>query len=170
MPNHITNIVTIYGEPERISELKESIQNSEFGIGTIDFEKIIPMPESERENWYDWRCAHWGTKWNAYGYKDDIDYPAQDDICFLTAWSVPHPVIKKLAQMYPDVTFNHRWADEDIGSNCGESQYEHGELVAEYFPVSQKEAVEFAANVMHTTPEDYGMELSKDGTGYLYRE
>ena len=47
MPNHVTNILTDEGNPERISELKKNIFSEEFGLGTIDFDKIIPMPKSE---------------------------------------------------------------------------------------------------------------------------
>lgn len=56
----------------------EAIKNDEIGLGSIDFNKVIPMPEhifrdmAEREkygkdNWYNWSIAHWGTIWNSYG-------------------------------------------------------------------------------------------------------
>ena len=46
MPNHITNIVKYEGDADRIKEMLEQIKVDEFGIGTIDFNKLIPMPES----------------------------------------------------------------------------------------------------------------------------
>ena len=46
MPNHVMNRVSIIGDQEAVKELLESIQNDKIGIGSIDFSKIIPMPES----------------------------------------------------------------------------------------------------------------------------
>ncbi len=46
MPNHVTNKLEFVGEQERIDEILEAIKNDEAGIGSIDFNKIIPMPES----------------------------------------------------------------------------------------------------------------------------
>lgn len=46
MPNHVTNIIKFKGNADRFQELLERIQNEEYGRGSIDFNKIIPMPES----------------------------------------------------------------------------------------------------------------------------
>ena len=46
MPNHVTNIVNLSGDKEKIAEMLEAIKDEEYGIGTIDFNKITPMPES----------------------------------------------------------------------------------------------------------------------------
>ena len=79
MPNHVQNRITFEGEPKQVAALLAAIQNEKYGIGSIDFQKIIPMPsniyrgnlgqkELERygeNNWYDWSVKNWGTKWNA---------------------------------------------------------------------------------------------------------
>ena len=45
MPNHITNILTINNVSEnRLYEILDSIKTEEFGRGSIDFNKILPMP------------------------------------------------------------------------------------------------------------------------------
>ena len=46
MPNHVLNRISVKGSPESVRELLESIQNDDVGLGSIDFNKIIPMPES----------------------------------------------------------------------------------------------------------------------------
>ena len=46
MPNHVENHIEFSGDEQRISAMLEQIKNDEYGIGTIDFNKIIPMPES----------------------------------------------------------------------------------------------------------------------------
>lgn len=238
MPNHIKNIVTFKGDSEKIAELRRRVaydydenDPDNTGEGTLDFEKVVPMPKSlhiecgsrtddgiemyltainpetkdygikkvstkyfksivkhlphryftpYRTNlseedvekmtkyvsldellkigktaisnvrkygattWYDWSIWHWGTKWNSY------------DICkcdngfeFSTAWNAPHPIINKLAEMFPKVSIHHRWADEDIGSNCGELLYENGEIVEGKYSESmeEEEAIKFAKSV-----------------------
>ena len=46
MPNHVENIITVKGDEKKIREMLEAIKNSDYGLGTVDFNKIIPMPES----------------------------------------------------------------------------------------------------------------------------
>ena len=46
MPNHITTRIKITGDPEAVKRVLNKIKKDEFGMGTIDFEKIIPMPKN----------------------------------------------------------------------------------------------------------------------------
>lgn len=212
MPNHVTNVIEIKGNPARIKSLFEAVKNDEYGIGSIDFNKLIPMPpeldieegsqikrglkaykdfievytfNGKKENydlshipekaeqaflrvrpdidpaawelgkkafqnqqrwgfttWYGFCTNRWGTKWNAYGYEDGVQFDGHS-LRFLTAWAPPTPIMTKLAHMYPDLDFIHQWADEDIGYNCGEVEYHNGSLCGEYRP-AQQEAVNFA--------------------------
>ncbi len=238
MPNHVTNIIAYSGDRKQIAEMLEKIKNDQYGLGTIDFNKIIPMPESlnidagsrtdrglkqykefvseylfenrmksvdlreipqEAESayfkqhpdikddewqlgktaalnvqlygaptWYEFTNGNWGTKWNAYSYEESEDYSQSDALCFRTAWCAPHPVIAKLAEMYPDVEFTHEWADEDIGRNCGRYTYQNGERMEEYFPESEVEAIAFAASVMDSDPNEWGLYLNAKGNRYLF--
>lgn len=237
MPNHIKNIITLKGDEQKIREMLEEIQYDELGLGTVDFNKIIPMPESlnvesgsrtdkgiemvktylenmpeeqrdkegtydeffedlrshsaeisdEEEKkiwnigvtavenlhkygaptWYEWCTNNWGTKWNAYGYDEGTDYSASGNLHFQTAWSAPHPVIKKLAQMYPDIIFEHEWADEDIGVNCGRKCYSNGECTEEYCPESEKDGIEFACRIWNYDPAELDLMLNKSETAYI---
>lgn len=76
-------------------------------------------------SWYNWRITNWGTKWNVASDEGEIN--PDGSIYFSTAWSAPMPIIEKLAYMLADtpgltgtLLINHRWADEDMGNNCGE--------------------------------------------------
>lgn len=46
MPNHVINRITITGDPQILKKMLNAIQNDEVGFGSIDFNKIIPMPDS----------------------------------------------------------------------------------------------------------------------------
>jgi len=241
VPNHVTNVLTLHGESDQIRAMLEAIQYDDLGIGSVDFNKIIPMPESlnieagsqtstglkayqdfievytlggtihqdDLENiphksedaflrqrsdirpeewelgkaawnnirlygvptWYGWRNHHWGTKWNSYGYGEaKVDYQDGDALNFLTAWSVPHPVMEKLAEMFPNVEIEHEWADEDIGHNCGRYRYQNGVRIEEWFPETEREAIDLGCELMGLEPLDYGLALNAAGTDYVNLE
>ncbi len=70
-------------------------------------------------DWYDWRISNWGTKWNAY--ETDIDCSdGSVELYFYTANHGVIPVIKKLVEMFPNLEFFYKYADEVISYNCGE--------------------------------------------------
>lgn len=101
----------------------------------FDFNKIIPQPDNimkgplslgDREkydemgipNWYDWNCANWGTKWNARVDRVwDADYNENEMFSsttynMRTAWNFPAPVINKMMEMYPNLTFRIQGFEE----------------------------------------------------------
>lgn len=237
MPNHVTNWIHVEGPENEVQEFLRKVQNDEYGIGSIDFEKVMPMPASLKiesgsntdrglkeykafveiyqlghesaskedllhiphtseaaflamrkdithevwalgrtafqnqlkygsPTWYEWSIKNWGTKWNAYGY----DSPPHKDnsIFMLTAWSAPHGILVALASQNPSLTFTHKWADEDIGQNCGENVYKNGTLRETYYPEYGREAVEYAAEIMDADPSEWGLVLNSDGTDYIY--
>lgn len=51
------------------------------------------------DNWYDWRIANWGVKWNA----SQTDYiPEDGTLLFNTPWSIPYLVLAKIAEDNPN--------------------------------------------------------------------
>lgn len=170
MPNHVRNIVKIKKiKPDDLDEVLNKITSiSDEGVFPIDcqidFDKIIPEPKSEAEcpdeykmnkdshvelfkdkewfDWYKWRCKYWGTKWNAYDTYSIIK-PTQVVFVFSTAWSAPYPIYEQLMSLgYP---LEIRYADENLGSNCGKIIYDECEHYAE-----------------HLTPEDRTLPNPRD--------
>lgn len=110
-------------------------------------------------DWYHWCCRYWGTKWNAC----EADWGLDDGmLVFQTAWSAPFPVIEALSQKYPELEFTHRWADEDIGNNCGEMWYSEG--VGSDIVVENERA--FALDVWGYTEDDFDEEGEEYETSY----
>lgn len=73
--------------------------------------------------WYGWCNRNWGTKWNAY----DCSTIDENTVYFNTAWTYPDAILQKLAKMYPDIPFEHWYADEDpSGLNIGYNKSENG--------------------------------------------
>lgn len=238
MPNHVENHIEFSGDKHQIDTILKQIKNDKYGVGTINFNKIIPMPETlniesgsktdhglrvyrefieaytsgrsadealkalenipaESENaffrqrtdiqpdewalgktawhniknygvptWYEWSINNWGTKWNAYGYKEGTDYSTGNGLAFQTAWSAPYPVLLKLSEMYPEIILKHQWADEDIGNNCGERIYLGGAIIDQFIPEGIR-AAEFALEIWNYDPAELGLVKNSTGTAYI---
>lgn len=106
--------------------------------------------------WYDWCKKNWGTKWNA-GEVSTSESVTELDISFETAYNEPAPIFEKMSQMLPNATISVAFANEEIGSGCGERVYKGGKIIEGdegYMPYS-KESVEFACAIWGYDPEDY---------------
>jgi len=113
--------------PTRIvsnEELKKWVDRRDKGELT-DYE-LLCMPMTEKrskqlikkygaDNWYDWCCDNWGTKW---GSCDDEN--CGDTIELTTAWNTPTAAMIVLSKLHPQVEILVRYFDEDFGSNVGE--------------------------------------------------
>lgn len=148
MPNHVIHKLKFKGlKPEDkefiINTITTEVEDNPFAI---DFDKIIPEPRTIDEceedcrvnkdshiesdddrpwfDWYHWRVRHWGTKWGAYECITTVG-KTQIIFEFQTAWSPPIPILQKLTLLGYD--FECRYADEDLGNNCGIINYNHHE-------------------------------------------
>jgi len=164
MPNHVCNLVEFEGDRDTIINVLEKIKIDEVGIGTIDFNKLIPQPsdlfqgsvgQEERakygnHTWYDWNPSNWGTKWNAYDISDRWDESFSKlwkdwtkeklFIEFYTAWSAPFPILKALSKLMPTIEITTTWADEDCGRNCGKITWVNGEKIDTFLPENRTTA------------------------------
>ena len=106
MPNWCDNQVTITGPNSVIDKIEKIVNEEKDGDGLLNFMSQMPKeldgttsPSSSADkpqpmvegfdNWYDWRCENWGTKWEVnefYGVDrqgDTISFG------FSSAWSPP---------------------------------------------------------------------------------
>ncbi len=140
-------------------EIRSATEYHSFGIcADLGKQAITNFQNYGATTWYDWSVRNWGTKWNSYDpYKED-----DHSLVFSTAWSAPHPVVEALSKKFPDVSFHHEWADEDIGYNCGSMDYRNGEVVSAFEPESMKEAIAFANRVWGYDDEEENTEDVSD--------
>lgn len=186
MPNHVTNIITA---SEAVIAGITRARASDEGEGAAfitDFSLVIPEPENVERGacpggadasgihqdgtvcWYQWRIDNWGTKWGGYGTQD---LKQEDDgrvtLTFETAWSHPFKVIESLSRQFPEDVIEVKYADEDMGSNCGSYVIEGGVMDNLYQPDYSEESKDFASWVK------YGMsyrEVQKDVYGMTDEE
>jgi len=95
------------------------------------FEQFIQMLRNKRSSGQfhslDFARDVWGTKWNAYDQVIELD---AGELSFDTAWSCPIQVLTELSKLHPDDEIVVRYADEDLGSNCGTVHLKSGEVVS----------------------------------------
>ncbi len=75
--------------------------------------------ETGHPGWYEWSCANWGTKWDAYDYEERDVQPGCFVFKFETAWSPPEPIFEKLAELWPDLVIKTESIDEGGGEYVG---------------------------------------------------
>lgn len=113
-------------------------------------------------DWYNWKIAHWGTKWGAY----DTERRDDETLKFETAWSFPEPVVVALSEKFPDTELVFEYADEDAGYNYGAVSYKGGELIDgghEHLGRGTDEALKFAVPLSWgQTYEEYLAEREED--------
>ena len=91
MPNWCANSLVLHHEDvNMIERAVQSFQKEEF------CNEFVPIPENEKENWYEWCISNWGTKWDVDAdmveSKDDNSLSAS----FQSAWSPPVPFYEEL--------------------------------------------------------------------------
>lgn len=138
MPNWCENEVNIYGIEEGSEEEIKHFLETCFVDGELEFEKIIPYPDSapsredqpedfmERLNhpfakWYndfgyDWCVENWGTKWGAAQQENDLStyYPEEISLKFATAWSPPQGIHDKVQEMLPNCSISWFYKEEGM--------------------------------------------------------
>lgn len=114
-------------------------------VGKAYIDNIL---EYGHDTWYEWCCHNWGTKWNACESRI-----FEDGFEFETAWSASFPIIAELSRRFPELTFHHEWADEDLGYNCGRNEVKNGLETEELFE-SDEEAYEFACMMWGYDPDE----------------
>lgn len=149
MPNWCQNEVEITGDEATIKQVADIINANEEQL--FQMNDFVPMPQHldgttspdgsdnfqealngnrsiDYTNWYDWRLANWGTKW-------DLDENTQHDISdgrislgFDTAWSPNDEFWVMFSQRYPSLVIKHNYLEEGM-CFIGEATYTAGEEV-----------------------------------------
>ena len=117
MPNHVTNIIEIKGAPTRIKALFKAVKSDECGLGSIDFNKLIPMPpELDME---EGRRTTNGLK----AYKDFIEvYTFNGNKENFDLSHIPEKAEQAFLRVHPDID-RAAW---DLGKQAFQNEQKYG--------------------------------------------
>ena len=141
-------------QEKRIVEGNLTNDEKNFGLSRGLTQKLVDEYRKKfgHSDWYNWQIENWGTKWNAYE-QVQID---ENVIEFQTAWSTPFSLLVNLSELFSEVTFEVRFADEDFGYNVGEYTLLGGDEILTNIPDGgSEEAYLMAMDIQYGTPEDY---------------
>ena len=132
MTDYCYTEIVAYGNIADVTRLHDFLSPEN---GGFSFDRFIPMPEdidwgdlgpTEREpcgtnNWKDWRCENWGTKWDC----DEVSVTlfeggatAHLSISYRCPWRPSFPVSRVMALSNPNLRFLMKFEDE---CNYGEA-------------------------------------------------
>lgn len=95
MPNWCYTRLKVNGSKEQIKEFSSLVSRAIENDNSLCNE-IIPRPEAEEENWYDWNCRNWGSKWDVIDMSVEYEDDTQLNLFFATAWTPITPIFDEL--------------------------------------------------------------------------
>ncbi len=131
MPNWcITNITFESDNKEFLDKLLEDIQETKTFLNILR-----PRPAEEEENWYEWNCDNWGTKWDLC--EDEFsniskwgDKKIQMGVQF--AWCPPEEALQYFHSQHPDVKVEWIYIEDGM-EFCGHKIMEGGNTVLDNY-------------------------------------
>jgi hypothetical protein len=131
MPNWVRNYVSVSGSEEDIAKFRETANrpapNGIMEDGTLTYEensnRTISFwnfiePENKEtyfsgQNWYDWNCDNWGTKWDACD-TEVVEGETKTTLTYTfdTAWSIPEPIFRAMVVKFPTLDFDFESEEE----------------------------------------------------------
>lgn len=85
----------------------------------IDHNLVVPQPEDIGNDWYNWCCSNWGSKWGWYDGQTFADNGLITEFTTNSAWSPSKKLWKKLASMFPQMqalvaVFDEGWCFAEL--------------------------------------------------------
>jgi len=121
--------------PENFKKLDEACaewRSKQIGIEYPDYHSA--PKDGFNSGGYEWCCENWGTKWGTYDgigihYRKARAGDTRLAMSFLSAWAPPLPVIKVLAEMYPECRIKLNYYECGVAFK-GSVSYSNGQIVA----------------------------------------
>ena len=71
MPNWCENTLTVTGEENEVQLFKDLAKPKDQKMDSeLSFESLYPI--ADKNDWYHWCIAHWGTKWDVEATLDEL--------------------------------------------------------------------------------------------------
>lgn len=137
-------------------------------VGSDNFMQDFHNALAKGESWYYWNLRNWGTKWDVAVSDNDkysttnLEITDDGDLMyrFETAWSPVPEIFQKLSEMYPKLTFNYEYEEEQgwggsatwLGGECiSQEEYDIPSSHADYVERDREDV----CNCMHEDNQEY---------------
>lgn len=115
------DLTVISDDTAKLEEFEKKVRNEGGGKTLLfTFTSLIPIPGglTDPANLYEWSINNWGTRSDASNSqilarsKESIVYR------FETPWSFPEPIIRKVAELFPELQFYGSAFEENDAFEC----------------------------------------------------
>jgi hypothetical protein len=118
----------MYAQPmQDLYPCPQELIDTDCSIGKDPNEKQLANKEKYGfPDWYGWRVANWGTKWDCRVVEFDDHNPNETYVMFETAWSPPESFFRWYARNNPDAYFRNEYEEDGMSYEgyCENSQAE----------------------------------------------
>lgn len=133
MPNWCSNEIHIHGSEDDIKAFKKLVESD---TTKLDFNQIIPMPKELEDtkspcnpedeevkklikkygygDWYKWRNANWGVKWNTHEVEPEVDNAEELAYFIDTPWSPPSNICQELRNKFPELEISWFYREDGM--------------------------------------------------------
>jgi len=126
--NVVINILTLSGSKKDVNKVLKLMHGR---LNSFKFDNFHPYPDNELKlNYQDWIIYNWGTPSDVL--KSELI--SDNVIKFETNLMTPLIGIEYLSSLIPNVKFEIKYADEDIGYNVGEYSFLNGKKLSYFLP------------------------------------
>ena len=160
MPNWCSNRLSVFGSTKKLQEFvsmgrpMDTADKSE-----LKLHSLFPMPKDLEDtkspvdrpnptfirkygfdNWYDWKVANWGVKWDIDAQMEDMRDVSNPHVTYVfdTAWGPPDKWLKEIAHRWPALKFELEFIELCMNF-CGQLIYENGEVLVDESRDANKE-------------------------------
>ena len=115
MPNWCMNSLYIRGNKKQIEKFKTKAKAEDTDLS---MDNIIPQPRKAdgdiSDDWYDWRCENWGTKWDIEAHLRTEDNELLE-YQFDSAWAPPTQFLVLASKLFKKLSFQIKYDEPGMG-------------------------------------------------------
>ena len=181
----VHSILNVQGSGAKSAALFDFIADRRYGRGSVDFNRITPMPSwvyrqptnlallekyGEENCSRGWCLHHWGTPQNVLHPEKAVkEYDGGSAIRFETEDRDVRKLIRNLSLIFKETYLDYLWASVDLGSNVGAVQYQDGKALIEFIPTpGTRAAIEKSLDILGARAADYGLTFNPGSGNYEY--
>ena len=131
MTNWSSSQLSVVGDKGELERFQSAVRGTDENGDQVElsFSSLLPEPDISaledapsnvpvdpddvrRDGKYSWRVANWGTKWEATKVGVEVG-PERVVYTFLTAWNTPLSWVREASGLFPELSFELEFQDED---------------------------------------------------------